>query len=131
MKMALWNLMEFDGKFYALDGRTDRPVEEFDPKTNTRKQLAEAPMNFHHFQALAFENKIYVIGAFTGSYPHEKPIENFLIFNPKTNTWRKGPKIPADRLRGSVGVFSRNGKIYPLCGIINGHWDGHVAWFDE
>jgi N-acetylneuraminic acid mutarotase len=125
------SFVELDGKFYALGGRSDRPVEEFDPKTNTWKQLTAVPMNFHHFQALAFENEIYVIGAFTGGYPHEKPIENFLIFNPKTNTWREGPKIPADRLRGSVGVFSRNEKIYLLCGIIDGHWNGHVAWFDE
>lgn len=125
------SFVELDGKFYALGGRTDRPVEEFDPKTNTWKQLAEVPMNFHHFQALAFDGEIYVIGAFTGGYPHEKPIQNFLIFNPKTNSWREGPKIPEDRLRGSVGVFSRKGKIYLVCGIIDGHYDGHVSWFDE
>ncbi len=125
------SFVELNGKFYALGGRADRPVEEFDPKTNTWKKLADVPMNFHHFQGLAFENEIYVIGAFTGGYPHEKPIENFLIFNPKTNTWRNGPKIPAERLRGSVGVFSRNGKIYLVCGILDGHYDGHVAWFDE
>jgi N-acetylneuraminic acid mutarotase len=125
------SFVELDGKFYALGGRTDRPIEEFDPKTNTWKQLGDSPVNFHHFQALAFEGEIYVIGALTGAYPHEKPIENFLIFNPKTSTWREGPKIPADRLRGSVGVFSRNGKIYLVCGIQDGHWDGHVAWFDE
>lgn len=125
------SFVELDGKFYALGGRSDRPVEEFDPKTNTWKKLADVPMNFHHFQALAFKGEIYVIGAFTGGYPHEKPIENFLIFNPKTNTWREGPKIPEDRLRGSVGVFSRAGKIYLVCGILDGHYDGHVAWFDE
>ncbi|MFC3880614.1 Kelch repeat-containing protein [Algoriphagus namhaensis] len=125
------SFVELDGKFYALGGRVDKPVEEFDPKTNTWKQLAEVPMNFHHFQALAFEGEIYVVGAFTGGYPHEKPIPNFLIFNPKTNTWREGPKIPEERLRGSVGVFSRKGKIYLVCGIIDGHYDGHVAWFDE
>lgn len=125
------SFVELNGKFYALGGRMDRPVEEFNPKTNTWKQLADIPMNFHHFQALAFENEIYVIGAFTGGYPHEKPIEHFLIFNPKTNIWREGPKIPEDRLRGSVGVFSRKGKIYLVCGILDGHWDGHVAWFDE
>lgn len=125
------SFVELDGKFYALGGRVDKPVEEFDPKTNTWKQLAEVPINFHHFQALAFEGEIYVIGAFTGGYPHEKPIPHFLIFNPKINTWREGPKIPEDRLRGSVGVFSRKGKIYLVCGIIDGHYDGHVAWFDE
>jgi N-acetylneuraminic acid mutarotase len=123
--------VELDGKFYAIGGRTDRPVEEFDPKTNTWTVLAEVPMNFQHFQAIAFKGEIYVIGAFTGEYPHEKPIPNFLIFNPKTKTWRDGPKIPQDRLRGSVGAFTRGDKIYLVCGIIDGHWDGHVSWFDE
>ncbi len=125
------SFVECDGKFYALGGRVDRPVEEFDPETNTWKTLADVPMNFHHFQAIAYDHEIYVIGAFTGGYPHEKPIPNFLIFNPKKNEWREGPEIPTDRLRGSAGVFVRNGKIYLASGIIDGHWDGHVTWFDE
>ncbi|EAZ80104.1 Kelch repeat-containing protein [Algoriphagus machipongonensis] len=125
------SFVECDGKFYALGGRADRPVEEFDPETKTWKQLADVPMNFHHFQAISLNHEIYVIGAFTGGYPHETPIPNFLIFNPKTNQWREGPEIPKDRLRGSTGVFTRDGKIYLVCGIIDGHWDGHVTWFDE
>jgi len=77
------SFVELDGKFYALGGRTDRPIEEFDPKTNTWKQLGDSPVNFHHFQALAFEGEIYVIGALTGAYPHEKPIEKLPDFQPK------------------------------------------------
>jgi hypothetical protein len=125
------SFVECDGKFYALGGRGKRPIEEFDPKTLRWKVLAEAPMEFHHFQAVSFNHEIYVIGAFTGSYPHEKPIPQFLIFNPKTNQWRNGATIPAERLRGSAGVFVRGNKIYMVCGIIDGHWDGHVKWFDE
>ncbi len=125
------SMVECDGKFYSLGGRGKRPIESYDPQTNKWTVLADAPMEFSHFQAIAFNHEIYVIGAFTGNYPHEKPIPNFLIFNPKTNTWREGAKIPSDRLRGSVGVFARGKKIYLVCGIKDGHWDGHVAWFDE
>ena len=123
--------VECGGKFYALGGRGEKPVEEFNPKTNTWTVLAEAPIEFHHFQAICFKGEIYVAGAMTGSYPHENPIPNFLIFNPKTKKWREGPAIPADRLRGSTGVFTRGDKIYLVGGIIDGHWDGHVSWFDE
>lgn len=123
--------VECNGKFYALGGRGLKPVEEFDPKTNTWTEVADSPMEFHHFQAISFQNEIYIIGAMTGPYPHEKPIPNFLIFNPKTKKWREGPAIPAERLRGSTGVFTRGDKIYLVCGIIDGHWDGHVKWFDE
>ncbi|MFY9160079.1 Kelch repeat-containing protein [Aquirufa ecclesiirivi] len=125
------SMVECDGKFYALGGRGKRPIEEFDPKTYNWTVLADAPMEFHHFQAISFQHEIYVIGALTGNYPHEKPIPQFLIFNPKTKTWREGASIPADRLRGSVGVFTRGNKIYLVAGIIDGHYDGHVKWFDE
>ena len=125
------SMVECDGKFYSLGGRGKRPIECYDIKTNSWLVLADAPIEFNHFQALAFNHEIYVIGAFTGNYPHEQPIPNFLIFNPLTKTWREGPEIPKDRLRGSVGVFARGKKIYLVCGIKDGHWDGHVSWFDE
>lgn len=125
------SFVECDGKFYSLGGRGKKPIEEYDPKSRTWKVLAQAPVEFNHFQAIAFNKEVYVIAAMTGNYPHEKPLPNFLIFNPKTNTWREGPAIPTDRLRGSAGVFSRGHKIYIVSGIQDGHWDGHVTWFDE
>ncbi|OOG78078.1 kelch repeat-containing protein [Algoriphagus sp. A40] len=125
------SFVECDGKLYVLGGRGERPVEEFDPKTNSWTKLADAPMEINHFQAVAFQGEIWILGAFTGGYPHETPIPNVLIFNPKTKTWRDGPALPANRVRGSAGVFVRNDKIYMVCGIQDGHWDGFVSWFDE
>lgn len=123
--------VECDGIFYSMGGRGKRPVEAYNLKENTWKIVADAPIEFNHFQAVSYNHEIYVLGAFTGNYPHEKPIPNVLIFNTKTNTWRDGVKIPENRLRGSAGVFVRGNKIYMVCGILDGHWDGHVAWFDE
>lgn len=120
-----------EGKLYSLGGRGERPVEEYDTKTNTWIKVADAPLEISHFQAVSYEGEIWVIGALTGGYPHETPIANALIFNPKTKTWREGPKLPENRLRGSAGVFVRDDKIYVICGIQDGHWDGFVAWFDE
>ncbi|SFB44325.1 Kelch repeat-containing protein [Algoriphagus aquimarinus] len=125
------SFVECDGKFYLLGGRGVKPIEEYNPKTNTWKTLAMAPMEFSHFQAISFNHEIYVIGALTGGYPHETPIANFLIFNPKTNTWREGAEIPEDRRRGSAGVFTRGNKIYLVCGIVDGHYADFVPWFDE
>jgi N-acetylneuraminic acid mutarotase len=125
------SFVECDGKLYSLGGRGERPVEEYDPETNTWTKVADAPMEISHFQAVSYQGEIWVIGALTGGYPHETPIPNALIFNPKTKTWREGPEIPKDRLRGSAGVFVRNDKIYLVCGIQDGHWDGFVGWFDE
>lgn len=124
------SMVACDGKFYALGGRGDRPIEVYDPARNAWEVLAPAPMEFHHFQAIAFDHEIYVLGALTGKYPHEKPLQHFLIFNPQTKTWREGPALPKDRLRGSAGVFVKGHRIYVVCGIQDGHWDGHVTWFD-
>ncbi|HAZ24749.1 MAG TPA: galactose oxidase, partial [Algoriphagus sp.] len=74
--------------------------------------------------------EIWVIGAFTGSYPHETPIPTALIFNPQTRKWREGPKLPMGRERGSAGVVVKDGLIYMAGGIQDGHYEGFVSWFD-
>ncbi len=125
------SFVECNGKLYALGGRGERPVEEFDPSSNEWKVLADAPMEIHHFQAVSYMDEIWILGALTGNYPHETPIPNILIFNPSTKTWRDGPELPRNRHRGSAGVFVRNDKIYLVCGIQDGHYDGFVSWFDE
>jgi N-acetylneuraminic acid mutarotase len=114
-----------------LGGRGVKPVESFDLKTNKWTKLVESPLEMHHFQAITYKDEVWVLGAFTGGYPHETPIPNIYIFNPEKNEWRVGPEIPADRRRGAAGVFVYKDKIYIVCGIQDGHWDGHVAWVDE
>ena len=124
------SFVECNGKLYSLGGRGERPVEEYNPTTNTWTKVAEAPLEISHFQAVTFKDEIWVVGAFTGGYPHETPIPEILIFNPSTKAWRKGPALPENRHRGSAGVFVKDDKIYMVCGIQDGHWDGFVSWFD-
>lgn len=119
-----------NGNLYLLGGRGQRPVEEYNPKKDLWTVKTDAPMEMHHFQAVAYNNEIYVLGAFTGDFPHEKPIPHIYIYNPAKNEWREGPALPSDRLRGAAGAFSYQNKIYLVCGIQDGHYDGHVAWFD-
>jgi N-acetylneuraminic acid mutarotase len=119
-----------NGQLYLLGGRGVKPVEKYDPATKKWQQFVETPLEMHHFQAVAFENEIYIVGAFTGGYPHETPIPNIWIFNPAKNEWRKGAAIPSERQRGSGSAFVYQQKIYLVNGITDGHWDGHVTWFD-
>lgn len=119
------------GKLILLGGRGIKPTESFDLKSKKWTQHIETPIEMHHFQAITFQNEVWVLGAFTGGYPHETPIPNIYIFNPGKNEWRVGPEIPADRRRGAAAVFVYKDKIYIVCGIQDGHWDGHVAWMDE
>jgi N-acetylneuraminic acid mutarotase len=119
-----------NGKLYLIGGRGMRPVNEYDPKKDTWTTLSSAPLEMSHFQAVSYKDEVYVLGAFSGSFPHETPVPNIYIFNPAKNEWRKGPEIPANRRRGAAGAFVLNDKIYLVCGIQDGHWDGHVSWFD-
>lgn len=119
------------GKLYLIGGRGTRPVDEYDPKKDTWTHKSPLPMEMHHFQAVTFRNEVYVAGAFTGGFPHESPIPHIYIYNPEKDEWRKGPELPENRRRGAAGAFTHHGKIYLVGGITDGHWDGHVAWFDE
>lgn len=125
------SLTAVGNKVVLLGGRGIKPTEIFDTETQTWTKHAETPIEIHHFQAVTFKGEVYVLGGFTGGYPHETPIENIYIFNIDKNEWRKGPEIPEDRRRGAAGCTVYNDKIYLVCGIQDGHWDGHVAWLDE
>jgi hypothetical protein len=123
--------VESNGRLYLIGGRGDKPVDVYDPHANVWTQGNLPPVELHHFQPVAFDGKIYVLGAMTGKYPHETPLPNVLIYDPKLDRWSEGPEIPADRRRGAAGVALYEDKIYLLAGIQDGHWDGHVAWFDQ
>ncbi len=123
--------VEAAGKLYLIGGRGEKPVNVYDPATNRWSDAAAPPIEIHHFQPVVVRGKIYVMGALTGKYPHETPIENVLIFDPRANTWSEGPAIPPERRRGAAGAVAHKGKIYLVAGILDGHWDGHVPWLDS
>jgi hypothetical protein len=122
--------VESSGLFYLLGGRRIQSVSIFDPKNNTWSKGAKPPLELHHFQGFSFKGDIYAVGAMTGEYPFEKPLPNIYIYRPRTDEWLKGPAMPSSRLRGSAGTAIYKNKLYVVGGIVNGHWGGHVKWFD-
>ena len=123
--------VEYKGKFYLLGGRGINPVDVYDPKTNTWTSKSKSPMEIHHFQAVVYHDAIYLVGAMTGSYPKETPLENIWLYYPETDKWRKGPEIPKDRRRGGAGAVVYNDMIYMACGIDYGHTNGTNNYFDS
>jgi len=117
-------------KFYLLGGRRIQPVDIFDPATKTWREGAAPPVEVHHFQPVVWEGRIWLVGAMTGPYPHETALDHIPVYDPASDTWSRGPTLPPDRRRGGAGAVIRDGRLYVVCGIINGHWDGHVAWLD-
>jgi hypothetical protein len=123
--------VQVGNKFYLLGGRGIKNVNIYDPATDSWTIGAKTPVEMNHFQAIEYKGLVYVMGAFMGSFPHEKPVPNIYIYNPVTDQWIKGPEIPENRRRGSAGAFVYRDKFYLVCGVIDGHYGGHVAWFDE
>lgn len=123
--------VKVNDKFYLLGGRGIKPVDIYDPATNTWTDGAEPPLELHHFQAVKKDDDIYIVGAFTGKFPNEVPVENIYIYKTKENRWIKGDAIPEDRRRGGAGSVLFNNKIYLAGGLQDGHNGNHVLWFDE
>ncbi len=126
--------VEVNGNLYLIGGRGTPNISIYNPATNAWTSGPKFPNNkeIHHFQGVKFNNKIYVIGAFTGGFPTETPVPEIYVFDPATNTWSTlAVQIPVGRRRGSVGVAVYNNKIYLVGGITNGHTNGWVNWMDE
>lgn len=117
--------------FYLLGGRGERAVETYDPAANHWQKKATPPFELHHFQAVVYNDLIYVVGAYTGNFPYETAVDHIWIYNPAHNSWSEGPAIP--RPRGSAGAALYNNRIYLVGGVVGGHGEHAttVTWVDE
>ncbi|MGW8315215.1 MAG: Kelch repeat-containing protein [Bacteroidales bacterium] len=120
-----------EGIFYLLGGHGIQPVNIFDHDTGEWTEGAAPPIEMHHFQAISFRGKIYVMGGLTGSYPDIKPLEYIYIYDPHEDKWTVGDPIPEDRRRGSSGAVAYRGQFYLVCGIIDGMPGSHTRWLDR
>jgi N-acetylneuraminic acid mutarotase len=118
-------------KFYLMGGRGVNPVNVFDPKTNSWEVKGKSPMEIHHFQAVLVDDAFYLMGAMTGKYPLETPLENIWIYYPEKDVWEKGPEIPVQFQRGGAGAVVYNDKIYQVGGIRLGHTSGTTNLFNS
>lgn len=123
--------VECDGRFFLLGGRGVKPVDILDPETRKWTEGSRPPVEIHHFQPVVWEHRILLAGAMTGAYPHETALDRILIYDPRQDAWSWGAEIPEDRRRGGAGAALHEGKLYLVCGIKNGHWDGWVNWLDR
>lgn len=125
------SVVAYKGKLYLIGGRRINPVNVYDPETNTWTEKSKTPIELHHFQSVVVGDAIYLMGAMTGGWPNETPLDRVIIYYPETDRFEFGDLIPEGRRRGGAGVVYHGGKIYMIGGITNGHMNGYVAWFDE
>ena len=124
-------LVAYDDKLYLMGGRRINPTSVYDVNTNSWTEKSATPIEVHHFQAVNIDDKIYLVGAMTGGWPSETPLDKVLVYYPDQDRYEYTHSIPAHRRRGGAGVAVYDGKIYLVGGITNGHNNGYKAWFDE
>ena len=62
-----------DQKGYLIGGRRKPTTDIFDPETNTWTNAgALPPLALHHMQCIVVDREIWIVSAWTGSYPREK-----------------------------------------------------------
>jgi len=120
-----------DGKLYLIGGRGHKDIDVYDPSLNEWSHAARPPIEMHHFQAVAVDHVIYVVGASTCCFPVEGNISNVYQFDTRSEQWSQGAAIPANRQRGSTAAAVYNRKIYIVGGNTRGHSGEAVNWFDE
>lgn len=121
----------FDKKLYLIGGRGINPTSIFDTTNNTWTNASPTPIELHHFQPVVVDDAIYIIGAMTGQWPNETPLDRVIIYYPNRDEYSYSHHIPEHRRRGGAGTAVYNGKIYFVGGITNGHMDGYKPWLDE
>ncbi len=124
-------LVGFEDRLVLLGGRRINPIDVYDPATNTWTAKSSTPMELHHFQGVVVGDRIFMMGAMSGVYPGEKPLEKIATYYPANDKFQFVHSIPESRRRGAAGAVLYNEKIYLVGGITNGHIDGSQPWFDE
>lgn len=110
-------------KFYMMGGReSPRRLDIYDYSDDTWTKGADLPEDFNHFQAVTYQNLIWVIGAFqSNKYPTERAAEFVYVYDPANDEWIKHTQIPVQRRRGGAGVVVHDGKFYIVGGNTLGH----------
>ena len=106
------------GGWYEVKGvKTEYPVrvEAYDPITDTWTRKKDMPVPRVHPAVGAVDGKIFIIGGSTGwGWENERRMDRVDIYDPATDTWEQGPKMPTRRDAYLGGVV--NNHIYVIGG---------------
>jgi len=92
-----------------------RSVEAYDPQTHAWEARAPMPQGRHAMgAALGADGRIYVVGGAV-SYSHPRGERDVFVYDPRRDTWSRGPSLHQGRFHHAVAV-DPNGRIYALGG---------------
>lgn len=120
-----------------LGGRGLKKPQLYNPVTKTWRTGPSVPGNIelNHFQCVVVNQKVWIIGAWTGKYPQELNANHTYVFDPILLKWELKDPMPIERRRGAAATIAVGQLIYIAFGNIGGHETGNHAvslnWFDS
>jgi N-acetylneuraminic acid mutarotase len=97
------------GGFIGAD--ITRTVRAYDPATDRwRTDVADLPAELHHANAAAANGRLYVAGFLEG--PTFSASGRTFAYDPASNRWSEGARMPAGTERGASGMAVWDGIVY-------------------
>lgn len=121
-----------NGKAYLVGGRRDKNVEMFNPMTGVWTSGPKPPIQLHHGQCVVWDNKIWLVSPWTGSFPSETTVSSVYYYDTVTNSWGTRQGLPANRQRGAAAAVLVGSGVYVVGGNRGGHGPQStvLGWMD-
>ena len=119
--------MVFVGNWAILvGGRGSKGTSLYNSVSRRWARGAQPPVEFHHMQCVAAQNKLWIVAAWTGFYPEETNAEYTYVYDPLSDKWSTRSALPLERRRGSAAVVVSDDekRIYVSHGSSGGHETG-------
>lgn len=127
------SVVENNEKFYILGGRSGVGRHDscylFDPNLNEWTEIASMSIGRFNFGACIHNDKIYAFGGqrYAESREHyftREALESVEIYDPDTNSWTEGPKMPASLYNTGVCVCAHKNDSIFVCGTTECQFSG-------
>ena len=110
-----------NNKMYVIGGRNLAPIDIFDITSNTWTIGPAPPLPLHHMQCVVADNKVWIVSAWTKSYPNEATVNYTYVFDTISLLWTTRTALPSNRRRGSAASILVGRRIYVSHGNRGGH----------
>ena len=107
---------DFDGKFYVIGGYVNSKTyaatqrsDVYDPNTDSWSRLADAPTKITHAGTAVDQqtSTVWMVAGFIGDFPAPQGTNVVWKYTPATDTWDRGPDLPAARGAGGAAIVGR------------------------
>lgn len=119
------------GKVYVIGGfgSTAEPVdivEVYDPAVNEWRTVAPLPIAIHHAAAAVVNERLFVVGGFTGGRMAWRALGTVFEYEPAQNAWRGRAQMPT--ARGGLAVAALEGRVHALGGSTDRVTNAHEVY---